>query len=171
MDGMIVFLHKTPAEQLSNLDTVRGSETPTDFRYHTYDASTLPNIVIVQPMVVGAFKLNCSYCAVLMAYRNATDGYDMLYASSKPSTAFKIGEWCTPVHLLSSLILLIVYDSAVSGFSFRSRYAHNVAGIVLGGVVPVLLCLAAIVVLMVWCKFRKKKNARNSKYHRSKEFK
>ena len=93
MDGMIVFLHNTPVGQLPNLDNARGSQTPADFRYHTYDAASLPNTVIVQPVVVAAFKSNCSYCAVLMAYRNATDEYDILYASSEPSTAFMIGEY------------------------------------------------------------------------------
>ncbi|XP_065882922.1 uncharacterized protein [Dysidea avara] len=154
MDGMIVFLHNTPVGQLPNLDNARGSQTPADFRYHTYDAASLPNTVIVQPVVVAAFKSNCSYCAVLMAYRNATDEYDILYASSEPSTAF-----------------MIVYDSDETGFNFRAQYARNVAGIVLGGVVPVLLCLCAIGLLTIWCKYRKKKGLRHSKYHKSKQFK
>ena len=100
MDGMIAFLHNTPVDELSNLDNARGSLIPADFRYQTFDAASLPNTVIVQPMVVGAFKSNCSYCAVLMAYRNATGMYDVLYASSEPSTAFKISKCWSTIHLL-----------------------------------------------------------------------
>jgi len=92
MDGVIAFLHNTPVEQLSNLDNARGSLTPADFCYQTFDAASLPNTVIVQPMVMGAFKSNCSYCAVLMAYHNVTDMYNILYASSEPSAAFKISK-------------------------------------------------------------------------------
>lgn len=51
-----------------------------------------------------------------------------------------------------------MYVSEVDKYDFRTKYARNVAGIVLGGVVPILLCLSAIALLTLWCKYRKKKS-------------
>lgn len=53
-----------------------------------------------------------------------------------------------------------MYSSEIDNYNFRAKYARNVAGIVLGGVVPILLCLSAIGLLTLWCKYRKKKTTR-----------
>lgn len=73
------------------MEKARNSETAIDFLYQTYDAASLPDTVIVQPTVLlGAFKHNYTYSAVLSAYRNASEGYEYEYSTSEPSSAFKI---------------------------------------------------------------------------------
>ena len=66
-----------------------------------------------------------------------------------------------------------VYDSDDNNNNFRSKYARNVAGIVLGGVVPVLLCISAIALITMWCKYRKKKTTklRYQKQYKKNKFK
>ena len=65
-----------------------------------------------------------------------------------------------------------MYSSA-NDYNFRSKYARNVAGIVLGGVVPVLLCISAIALVTLWCKYRKKKStkSRYQKQYQKNKFK
>ena len=61
-----------------------------------------------------------------------------------------------------------VYSAESDKYNFRARYARNVIGIVLGGVVPVLLCISGIILLSMWCKYRKKK-ATNARFQRQKQ--
>ena len=90
-DGKPLFSQSKPLGLIPSLEKARNSETPTDFIYQTYDAASLPDTVIVQPAVLlGAFKHNFTYSAVLSAYRNASEGYEYEYATSEPSAAFKI---------------------------------------------------------------------------------
>jgi len=64
----------------------------------------------------------------------------------------------------------LVFSTEIDKYDFRAKYARNVAGIVLGGILPVLLCLSAIGLLTLWCKYRKKKtiNARFQKKNQDK---
>jgi len=87
-----VFSHSKPLEGVASLEEARNSKTPVDFLYQTYDATSLPYTVIVQPTVLlGAFKHNFTYSAVLSVYRNASQGYKYEYVNSKPSVGFKVG--------------------------------------------------------------------------------
>lgn len=92
-DGIpVVSNQRKPLGLIPSLEKARSSKAPTDFVYQTYDAASLPYTVIVQPSVLlGAFRHNYSYSAVLSAYRNASEGYEYEYATSKFSIAFKIG--------------------------------------------------------------------------------
>ena len=87
-----MFSQSKPLQGITSLEEARNSKTPVDFLYQTYDATLLPYTVIVQPTVLlGAFKHNFTYSAVLSVYRNASQGYQYEYANSQPSVAFKIG--------------------------------------------------------------------------------
>ena len=97
-DGMPIFSQKKSTGLIASLEKARNSETPTDFLYQTYDATSLADTVIVQPAVLlGAFKSNYTYSAVLSAYRNETEGHEYEEATSEPSMAFKISRLIKPI--------------------------------------------------------------------------
>lgn len=171
-DGKPLFSQNKMLELIPSLEEARNSKTATDFLYQTYDVASLPDTVIIQPTVfLGAFKHNYTYSAVLSSYRNESEGYEQEYATSEPSAAFKISKLSyLSVYIFIIMIYTTVHSSEIDKYNFRAKYARNVAGIVLGGVVPVLLCLSAIALLTVWCKYRKKKttNARFQKKYQDK---
>ena len=90
-DGKPVLSQSKPSGLIPSLENARNSLTPTDFLYQTYDAASMPDTVIVQPVVLlGAFKHNFTYSAVLSACRNESEGHEYEEATSEPSAAFKI---------------------------------------------------------------------------------
>ena len=98
-DGTPVLSQKKPSGLIASLEKARNSETPTDFLYQTYDAASLADTVIVQPAVLlGAFKSNYTYSAVLSAFRNESEGYEYEEVTSEPSTAFKISRLIKPIN-------------------------------------------------------------------------
>ena len=105
-DGKAVFSPDKPLELIPSLGSARSSDTPIDFLYQTYDASSLPYTVIVQPSVLlGVFKHNYTYSAVLTAYRNASEGHEYDYATSEPSAAFIISRF--ELSICMCIILLL----------------------------------------------------------------
>lgn len=113
-DGKPVLTQSKPLGLIPSLEEARNSDTPTDFLYQTYDAASMPDTVIVQPVVLlGAFKHNFTYSAVLTAYRNESEEYGYEEATSEPSAAFKIGR----LYLNTCLVIMPLQYTALKVMS------------------------------------------------------